>query len=441
MIAVALVHCTSLMLDRLPEEVPKHLPRGERVFAYPHKDWRKPRSWCLTVFTDAHERYDQRSIIGIGSAFPGRRTGTYERTLIVRDFTLLRRTLPLHSLEHLMGVSRRFLHDDGRMSDKAGQRLLESVRNLRPELGHALDALEEDLSAEAPGGPAGERLTSEKDAVGVLFETFGADRDPLAAWSPALDEQRLPRNSAPFLAGMPWLRHIEDQQIAYDYQRFPGMIGEDGVEIGWRVYRRSYDSPHRLFVYNANRTSVEAAMGVDMVYVNEQASSIAMVQYKRMRQSGHGWAYWHDVGGARQLDRMLAIDHECEKRDECLAADFRLIHTPNMVKLCRDTPFTMNSSTLLQGMYLKRQHFEELLSHPDAEGPSGGKRVLESSVTRHLNNTTFTTLLKDGWIGTRGTSTDYVVDLIRQSLSSDGPGSVVVGVHRSDAQPGNRRRW
>ncbi|WP_431983076.1 hypothetical protein [Streptomyces qinglanensis] len=62
-------------------------------------------------------------------------------------------------------------------------------------------------------------------------------------------------------------------------------------------------------------------------------------------------------------------------------------------------------------------------------------------MTRHLNNTTFTTLLKDGWIGTRGTSTDYVVDLIRQSLSSDGPGSVVVGVHRSDAQPGNRRRW
>ncbi|WP_432198789.1 hypothetical protein [Streptomyces sp. bgisy027] len=90
-------------------------------------------------------------------------------------------------------------------------------------------------------------------------------------------------------------------------------------------------------------------------------------------------------------------------------------------------------------LYLTREHFQELLQHPEALGPSGGTRIVEESVPRYLNNTTFTTLLRDGWIGTRGTGWDYVIDLIRESLSAGGPGSVVVGMHRSEVPPGNRR--
>ncbi|MFI9182543.1 hypothetical protein ACIGXG_09990 [Streptomyces goshikiensis] len=98
MLAVALVHSTALMLERLPERPPAWLTRGERTFAYPHHEWRKPRVWCLAFFTDRHPRYEQRSIIGVGTVFPGRRSGTYERALIARDFTALERPLRLVDL-------------------------------------------------------------------------------------------------------------------------------------------------------------------------------------------------------------------------------------------------------------------------------------------------------------------------------------------------------
>ncbi|AWI31406.1 hypothetical protein DDW44_23445 [Streptomyces tirandamycinicus] len=230
--------------------------------------------------------------------------------------------------------------------------------------------------------------------------------------------------------------------------RFPGMEGEDAVQVGWRIYRRNSESPHRLFVYNANRTQAEAVMGVDMIYVNEHARSVATVQYKRMRQSGRSWVYWHDGTGERELKRMEAVDDKCRAEEESTRTnhqrsgalgDPRLVTTPSMVKLCRTVPFMMNSAALISGMYLTREHFWELLQRPGAGGPSGGTRIVEHSVPRYLNNTTFTTLLRDGWIGTRGTSSDYVIDLIRESLSAKGPGSVVVGMHRSEVPPGNRR--
>ncbi|MFE0536408.1 hypothetical protein ACFW20_20555 [Streptomyces nigra] len=448
MVAVALVHSTALMMERLPEKAPAWLIRGERTFAYPHKDWRKPRVWCLAFFTDRHARVEQREIIGVGSVFPGRRSGTYERALLTRDFTALRIPLPLVDLEDAMGASRRFLGDDGRMSPAAGDKLLSAVRSLRPELNETLDDLENSLGANPPTGQEGEQRSLEKDALGTLLETFGADRDPLEAWQQPLSGDDPRSRSVPFVEGLPALRQIEDQQIVHDYMRFPGMQGEDAVQVGWRIYRRNSESPHRLFVYNANRTNAETVMGVDMIYVNEQARSVAMVQYKRMRQSRRGWVYWHDATGDRELKRMEAVDNECKAEEEWARAgqkgsatlgDPRLVSTPSMVKLCRTTPFMMNSAALIPGMYLTREHFWELLQRPEADGPSGGTRIVEESVPRYLNNTTFTTLLRDGWIGTRGTGWDYVIHLIRESLSAEGPGSVVVGMHRSEVPPGNRR--
>lgn len=70
MVAVALVHSTALMLERLPENPPAWLHRGERTFAYPHNDWRKPRVWCLAFFTDRHTHYEWRRIIGWAASFP-----------------------------------------------------------------------------------------------------------------------------------------------------------------------------------------------------------------------------------------------------------------------------------------------------------------------------------------------------------------------------------
>ncbi|WP_414167763.1 hypothetical protein ACMATS_10325 [Streptoverticillium reticulum] len=436
MVAVALMHNTNLMSKRLPEPPPRWSERGERSFAYPHNEWRRPRSWCLAFFTNADPNYEQRHIMGIGAAFPGRRSGTYERTVIARDFKPLDRPLRLTDLERPMESSRKYLHDDGRLPPVAGQRLVESIRQLRPETADALADLEASLDIAAPTGPAAERLSFEKDAVGTMLDASGIDRDHIEAWRPLRRPSGAEDLSIPFLEGLPDLRQIEDQQIAHDYHRFPGMEGFDAVQVGWRVFRRPGGSSHRLFVYNANRSDVETVMGVDMIYVNEFTQSVTTVQYKRMRQEGRSWVYRHDVTTERELERMRSVDKACEFQDR--GDQLRLLTTPSMVKLCRTVPFVMGSTSLIPGMYLTREHFEIVLWDPDSVGPRSGRRILEEAVPRYLNNTTFTTLLKDGWLGARGVNYDYLLELIQEVLVN-GAGSVVVGVHRSDVPPGNRR--
>ncbi|PZT69611.1 hypothetical protein DN402_24555 [Streptomyces sp. SW4] len=447
MVAVALVHSTALMMERLPEKPPKWLTRGERTFAYPHKDWRKPRVWCLAFFTDGHERYGQRKIIGVGSVFPGRRSGTYERSLLTRDFTALQWPLPLVDLEGAMGAGRRFLRDDGRMSPAAGDNLLNGVRQLRPELNKTLDDLQNSLGANPPTGEVGERLSLEKDAVGTLLEAFGADRDPLEAWQPPHGGNDPHPRSVPFLEGLPDLRQIEDQQIIHDYMRFPGMQGDDAVQVGWRIYRRNSESPHRLFVYNANRTHAETVMGVDMIYVNEHTRSVAMVQYKRMRQSGRSWVYWHDSTGERELKRMEAVDEECRAQDEWARTshpgsgslgDPRLVTTPSMVKLCRTVPFMMNSAALIPACTSPGSTSGSCSSARvrwavrwDTHRRGVGSPVPEQHHLHHVAQGRLDRHARHQ-LGLR-----HRPDT-RESVRRRA-GSVVVGMHRSEVPPGNRR--
>lgn len=432
---VALVRCTELMLSRLPEDAPVWNRRGERSFAYPKGTWRPPRVWCLTFFTDRHDQHAARAIIGIGSAFPGRQSETYERSLIVKSYAPLQRPLPLGELIEPMGRSRSYLSDDGRMSPAAGKALLEGVRLLRPEIANTLNQLESSLGANPPTGEAGDRLALEKDSVGLLLDFAGMDRDILETWQAPPNESSLP--SVPFLSGLPDLATIEDQQIVDDFMRFPGLQGGDAYERDWRVFTRDRNSenPHRLFVYNANRTRIETGMGVDLIYYNEPSQSFTMIQYKRMRQEGNRWVYRRDPNIDRELERMRDVDENCMKKDSSL--DLRLVHTPCLVKLCRHEPFRMNSSSLISGMYLTREHFEDLLYSPSATGPKGGVRILEEEVPRYLNNTTATTLIKDGWIGSRGMGTEFVADYIRRALSR---GSVVAGFHLGPQPMGNQRR-
>ncbi|MFI9783096.1 hypothetical protein ACIHEI_06205 [Kitasatospora sp. NPDC051984] len=338
-----------------------------------------------------------------------------------------------------MRASSRYLNDDGRLSPKAGEALVQGIRSLRPEIGQRITELEQILDAAPPQGPVGERLAFEKDAVGTLFDITGLDRDAIEEWQdPVVGSGNI---SVPFLEGLTNSRIIEDQQIVHDYHRFPGMDGSDTLQLGWRVYTPSGGTSlprQQLFIYNANRTQLEHDMGLDLLYYNEPCHSLVMVQYKRMRAEKSGWVYRRDRSIDKELARMREVDRICQGAET--GADPRLVATPSVVKLCRTTPFAMNSTKLIPGMYLTRSHFEAILHHSDSVGPNKGIRIREGGVPRYLNNTTFTTLVRDGWIGSRGTSTDYLIEQIRQSLSPHGPGSVVVGVHRSIDPPGNRRR-
>jgi hypothetical protein len=83
---------------------------------------------------------------------------------------------------------------------------------------------------------------------------------------------------------------------------------------------------------------------------------------------------------------------------------------------------------LIPGMYLARAHFEGLLE--TRKGPRGGTHIAYENVPRHLNNTMFIDLVRDGWLGSRGPGTDEIRDLIQQSIQTGH--AVMLGIQQQE---------
>ena len=75
----------------------------------------------------------------------------------------------------------------------------------------------------------------------------------------------------------------------------------------------------------------------------------------------------------------------------------------------------------------------QVLQSPEARGPRG--RVINKMTRRRLDNDTFTTLLRYGWIGSCGVGTNFVREQVWNSLSQRG--SVVIRAHLRNWPLGN----
>jgi hypothetical protein len=67
-------------------------------------------------------------------------------------------------------------------------------------------------------------------------------------------------------------------------------------------------------------------------------------------------------------------------------------------------------------MYFAREHFEELLQ--TCRGPRGGVGLTYDNTSRHLSNTMFIELVRDGWIGSRGAATKQLQSLVQESITT-----------------------
>jgi hypothetical protein len=283
---------------------------------------------------------------------------------------------------------------------------------LRPSVADLIERFQQPSSLRLPGGRRGEILSQERDGLGLLLDIGGVGRSVLRAWTP-------PPIGVPFLDGMPATSALEDHLIAHDINRFSDWLSVPNSDVAWRAYE---SRGRRMFVMNANRTPVERTLGVDVVYWNEQEKAFVLVQYKKMSRVSYGKhpsgvdrhrdVFRPDPNLAAELKRMTAIDAVCESQP----GDFRLLPTPCWLKLCRFDAQIRDPTALIGGMYLARSHFEELLNK--SPGPRGGKQLTYDNVPRHVTNTMFIDLVKDGWIGSRGAASGQIEGLIQESLET-----------------------
>lgn len=308
----------------------------------------------------------------------------------------------------------------GRLANRTWQEMKSAVGAMDGGALAALERLERlrDQSRAVISRPGADIVAQQRDAVGVSLDAFDETgrlrRSVLRGWTPK------GQGLSSFLDGLQGVKTIEDQLIARDAAAFPGALRTRHTVVGavFSIGGRT------LEVFNVNRAAVETSLGVDLIYWNQTFDAWTLVQYKLMEKSARDKdeisTYRPDEAFDDDLRRMKEFRVRCP--DSFSAEDgqgaYRLAGDGFFFKFCSRVRLEVLSEALLPGMYLSREFVEALLTDPKAQGPRGGRAITFENARRHLTNTMFAELVRDGWIGTRGVSSSHVAAIVRERLTA-----------------------
>jgi hypothetical protein len=305
----------------------------------------------------------------------------------------------------------------GVLSEPHGRAVVKALLVLYTDLADVISALSRQERFRLPRGRRGLALNEQRDGTGLLLDIAGIGREPLAAMRPMTQQQ------ISFLQSLRSRSASEETIINHDVSRFSGLLPVQSGHIDWHVFR---GQGRQLLVSNINMEPLEKTLGVDVVYFNQTFQSFVLVQYKRLVRNGpsaegESELYYRPERNLHlELERMKNVDQLYGNAQ----GDYRLDRGACWLKLCDSAARIKNPQDLIKGMYFSREYFLELMEI--CKGPNGGVRIGYANAPRHINNTMFTQLVKDGWIGTTGTGTTELVSVVRQVLESRR--SVVLGI-------------
>ena len=355
-------------------------------------------------------------LLAVGLLERGRVVATQKRRVNLAELTAIEPELELDELVETMSSRLQSHMHDGPLPPKTGEEALRALVELRPELEMVIAGLRNRLTDVILRGPSYDTIAMEKDGLGLALNFLNFDRSRLREWRTS--------DSEPdgFLSGLPYATLREDQVLAHDMGHFGEWEIVRTSAVG-AVHFQSHES--ELTVVNVNRTPVEEVLGVDLVYYHERYQALVLVQYKRMtREDELGHIYRPDSNLDDEIRRMKQIPSD--PPDPLDAYSYRLGPGICYLKLCEEVTFDPYSRDLIPGLYLPLEYFEACANV--AVGPKGGAVYGYSTVPRHLNNTQFTHLVQDGWIGSTGQLTEELRELV-EALVVNGR-SVLLAVGR-----------
>ncbi|MGW7451985.1 hypothetical protein [Streptomyces sp. NPDC054787] len=250
----------------------------------------------------------------------------------------------------------------------------------------------------------------------------------LAAWRRPSDP------GAPYLAGL-IPEPFEQGLIENDARRIDfdtDVFTEAGWSSGGHATGASFRCDIHVFehlgsrieVANINATPVEARLGADLIYYHEATQSFILVQAKRLpSESGARWMYADKQlrGQLDRLDRVAAMS-----REPWAPHEWRLGSDPCFVKLAYWPLKETVDPGPAPGMYLPVPYVRLLLGDDVTSGPNEGTRLGYGYIERYLGNTEFTQLVKNGLVGTVGTTLDDLRTLGRDRAEEGMSVSIVV---------------
>ncbi|MUL40946.1 hypothetical protein FZ103_07055 [Streptomonospora sp. PA3] len=298
------------------------------------------------------------------------------------------------------------------LQEDSGGAVLGALRQQHPYFARLIEWLSGILnSARLDNARPADRLwRQERDALHVALRISGFPAEAVDAW------QR-PAEGEPYLAGL-IPDPTEQSLIEHDVRA--------SVPDGWARDSANRtditvatDGQRRLEVTNINATPVEARLGADLLYYHENTRSFTLVQYKKLNRDKFVRV---DDRLLSQVDRLA--DVAGRSRQAATPEEWRLGTDSCFVKLAHWPDGGAAEQRLAPGMYLPVSYLPLLLEDPRLLGEGGGRRLGYDTVPRYLTNSQFIDLVKDGLVGTVGTTAENLRDLV-QRRAQQGFGVVV----------------
>lgn len=306
---------------------------------------------------------------------------------------------------------------------KTWDRILSRIRNSSDQAAQVLYDLEEYQAQQenSRNDDAFQNMAMQKDSFGLAMDMSSFDRQHL------VQNERINRNPTHYAERLKnrQVNVIEEQVLAQDAAFFDNWdIRRDGTNVV-RVQFQKKDSQERLSIISANRTRIEESLGVDLVYHSDRFDSFVLVQYKMMRRTNFDDFVYRPAGDPKfheQLARMEAVNQTFRADTTPIGFSpkhYRMYPGTFFFKFCpNQAVFDPLSAELIDGIYLPLDYWREFERTEGSLGPREGQRVSWRGAERRLNNTTFTQLVRFGWIGSRHVDSGLLHERVADALAA-----------------------
>lgn len=261
-------------------------------------------------------------------------------------------------------------------------------------------------------------LAEQRDALGVAIEMLFGE--------PA---RRVLLNSSSVIKSETAESYIDT--LDEEYLREDLIITGDFIDVpGWefdttiKKHKRRFKIGRRsLDVIMANRTLIEEATGVDLLYHDVNADTYVFIQYKRLVRDSRlsPFRYWpsSDTSYQEELEKMRAADAYLRNLGSSGGLQsYRSSGSPFFFKFCKSLVLEARMSQLSDGFYVPLDLWELFVS-AGPRGPKGGLSVSESSMTKRMSNEVFMGLFNRGMLGSQPEAGPTMKNVVDRALKND----------------------
>ncbi len=388
--------------------------RYEEEFAEPVTDFTHSSNVPLICFV-----ITRGSITDIGLAKRGMRAGTNLRRLNISSIYRLEN--PIKPTTIIKEVNPRFKKY---LAEKAKNGGLLTIKSFEEFLDIFIKIVEKEASLllnkyskerrekikHLAHSKLGSSLAQQQEAILTAMNIAGIDREQTLGWDVSADGV-----VDSYLDGLESVHLREDSQIINDLTTLPGFDAVKNHKHSSTVFK---NDKSKLTILLANRLPLEELLGTDLIYYNEDFKCFVMVQYKVMEKEGGDFLFrlpnsqFSDE--LKRMDDISLLLNGISNEDEIL--DFRISKDPFFIKMCPRIEFNPDDVGLSTGMYLPLEYLKLLQKDHSTMGPKGGRFISYDNVSRYFNNTSFKTIVEQGWIGTHIKQSEVLEQMITSTI-------------------------